>query len=154
LEAGPQVLFPQVVAMLSGVQQVPFRQAWPGAQAAPVLPQTQTPLLQVSAELPQLTQFGPQAVGSVSLGHASPHGWKPWAQVNAQEPRMQAAVALSGLGQSAPVQQSVAGMQVSPQPFCPVGQQRPPAQLPEAHWALRSQTDPSSRSPTQLPALQ
>jgi hypothetical protein len=143
----------QVVAS-QGVTQAPSRHAWPSGQAAPVAPQTQFPSAQVSAVAPQATQPAPQAVGSLSPTQLPPQRWEPWSQTNPQAPPVQVAVALAGGVQSLGVQQSVAGMQASPQPFCPLGQQRLLAQLPEAHCALRSHPDPSARSPTQSPAAQ
>jgi hypothetical protein len=63
------VLSQQPLGQLVAVQtQAPLTQAWPAAQAEPVLPQTHAPLAQVSAVVPQVRQappLVPQAVGSL-----------------------------------------------------------------------------------------
>jgi hypothetical protein len=62
----PQQPLGQLVA-LQVVTQAPLTHAWPLGQAAPVVPQTQLPLLQVSALLPQVTQTSPLEPQAVTL---------------------------------------------------------------------------------------
>jgi hypothetical protein len=104
----------QLVALQT---QAPFTQAWPAAQAEPVVPQTQLPLLQVSALLPQATQARPL------LPHADTV--LPATQVPLeQQPPLQGLVALHAALQTPLLHASSAGQLVSElQPQTPVDRQ-------------------------------
>ena len=114
--------FGQVVA-LQVVTQALFWHAWPLGQAAPVVPQTHAPLLQLSAAIPQVTQTRPL------LPHAATV--LPATQVPLeQQPPLQGLVGLHAEVQVPLLHASSAGQSVSAlQPQRPLAKHTWPAPL-------------------------